>query len=213
MSRYAVARLADIEELDDGREPYRPVRHHLGITAFGVNAWTGKAAGDQILNEHDEGEDDGHEELYLVLEGPARFELDGASVDAPAGTFVFVERGVRRTAFAEAPQTTLVVVGSLPGKAYRADGWELWAPLRPLYEAGRYGEAAERGRALVELYPDYAGLRYNLACCESLAGETDAAVAHLREAIAGGPHFRDYARGDSDFGPIREDPGFQEVIA
>jgi hypothetical protein len=29
MSRCAVAHLDDVAELDDGREPYRPVRHHF----------------------------------------------------------------------------------------------------------------------------------------------------------------------------------------
>jgi hypothetical protein len=37
MTSYAVARLDDIEELTDGREPFRPVRHHFGISSFGVN--------------------------------------------------------------------------------------------------------------------------------------------------------------------------------
>src|SRR5215210_1290336 len=36
----ATRRLEEIEELTDGREPFRPVRHHFGITSFGVNAWT-----------------------------------------------------------------------------------------------------------------------------------------------------------------------------
>jgi hypothetical protein len=50
MTRYAVAGLEDIEELTDGREPFRPVRHHFGITAFGVNAWTAPEVGDRIIN-------------------------------------------------------------------------------------------------------------------------------------------------------------------
>ena len=53
MSKYAVAKLEEIGEITDGREPWRPVRHHFGIRSFGVNAWTGKAAGDRIINEHD----------------------------------------------------------------------------------------------------------------------------------------------------------------
>src|SRR5437762_3021369 len=44
---YAVAQIREIEELSDGREPWQPIRHHLGISAFGVNAWTGHAAGDR----------------------------------------------------------------------------------------------------------------------------------------------------------------------
>ena len=46
MTRYAVALLEEIEALTDGREPFRPVRHHFGITSFGVNAWT---AGDETV--------------------------------------------------------------------------------------------------------------------------------------------------------------------
>ena len=39
MSEYTVARLDEIDEISDGRAPWRPVRHHFGIKAFGVNAW------------------------------------------------------------------------------------------------------------------------------------------------------------------------------
>jgi tetratricopeptide (TPR) repeat protein len=212
MSRYTVAHLDEIDERDDGRCPYRPVRHHLGITAFGVNTWTARAAGDRIINEHDESEPDANEELYLVMTGRARFELDGDRVDAPAGTFVFARPGVKRTAFAEEAGTTVVALGGTPGKAYESDGWELWAPLHPLYEAGEYAQAADRGRELVEEHPQYAALFYNLACCESLAGRATDALGHLRQAIAMSGKFRAYAKDDSDFDPIREDAGFKELV-
>jgi hypothetical protein len=38
MRSYAVARLDEIDEVNDGREPFRPIRHHFGITSFWVNA-------------------------------------------------------------------------------------------------------------------------------------------------------------------------------
>lgn len=120
MERYAVAHIDEIGELDDGRAPMRAVRHHFGITSFGVNAWIGREAGARIINEHDESEPDSHEELYLVLRGRASFEVDGQSFDAPAGTFVFVRPGVTRTAFAEEPDTTIIAVGGVPGKPYEA---------------------------------------------------------------------------------------------
>lgn len=213
MSGYTVARLEEIEETSDGRCPYRSVRHHFGITAFGVNAWTARDAGDRIINEHDEDEPDGNEELYLVLHGRAVFELDGDRVDAPAGTFVFARPGVKRTAFAEEPGTTIVALGGTPGKAYEAHGWELWAPLAPLYQAGEYAEAADRGRVLAEANPQYAALFYNVACCESLAGRTADALDHLRLAIETAERFRAYARDDSDFDPIRGEPAFEELVA
>ena len=214
MTSYAVAHLDEIDEQDDGRCRWRPVRHHFGITAFGVNAWTARDAGDRIINEHDESEEqDLQEELYVVQRGRATFELDGNRVDAPAGTLVFARPGVKRTAFAEEPDTTIIALGGTPGKAYEPHGWELWAPLRPLYEAGEYAEVADRGRVLAEAHPQYADLFYNVACCESLAGRTTDAIDHLRRSIAMSERFRAYAKDDSDFDPIRDEPAFKELIS
>jgi tetratricopeptide (TPR) repeat protein len=213
MSNYTVARLEEIDEISDGREPWRPVRHHLGITSFGVNAWTAREAGDRIINEHDESDDDdSQEELYLVQQGRARFELDGDRIDAPAGTFVFVRPAVKRTAFAEEPGTTIIALGGVPGKAYEAGGWELWAPLNSLYQAGEYAEAADRGRELMEAHPEYSGVAYNVACVESLAGRKEDAIKHLRIAVEGSERFRKLAAEDSDFEAIREEPAFKELV-
>jgi len=115
MAAYTVARLDDIDEMPVGVVPCRPVHHHLGITSFGVNSWTAAAAGDRVVNEHDEAGD--MEELYLVHSGRARFELGEETFDAPAGTLVFAKPGVRRTAFAEEPGTTIVVIAGMPGEA------------------------------------------------------------------------------------------------
>ena len=212
MSDYTVTRIEEIDEIDDGREPFRPVRHHLGITSFGVNSWTARQAGDRIINEHDEDEPGGHEELYVVVSGRARFELGGESVDAPAGTLVYVKPKIKRTAFAEEPNTTLLAVGGAPGEAYEAGGWELWAPLNPLFRAGKYDEAADRGRELVDANPEYPGLLYNVACAESLAGRKDDAIEHLRRSLELSPRFREMAKKDSDFDSIRDERGFKELV-
>ncbi len=210
MSNYSVAQLHEIDVIDDGREPFRPVRHHLGITAFGVNAWTGRNAGDRIINEHDEeGED---EELYIVQSGRARFEIDGETVDAPAGAFVFVRPGVTRTAFAEEPETTLVAVGATAGEAYEPGGWELWAPLNRQYAAGEHAEAADRGRELADANPQYPGIFYNLACVESLAGRKEDAIRDLGRAVELSERFRAFAAKDSDFDAIRDEPGFKALV-
>ena len=214
MSDYAVAHLEEIDEISDGRCPWRPVRHHLGITAFGVNAFTGRNAGDRLINEHDESqEQDLQEELYLVQRGRATFELDGERVDAPAGTLVFARPAVKRTAFAEEPDTTLLAIGATPGKAYEAHGGELWMPFHHLYESGQYAEAADRARAEIEAHSEYAAPMYNLACCESLAGRTDDAIEHLRRAIGRSEQFRLLAAEDSDFDPIRDEPAFEELVS
>ena len=209
MTRYAVAHLDDIDEISDGRCPWRPIRQYLDITAFGVNAWTGREAGDRIINEHDEADE--NEELYLVQRGRASFDLDGERVDAPAGTLVFARPGVTRTAFAAEPETTILAVGATPGQAYEPHGYEIWAPFRPLFEAGDYVGIADQGREPIEA-ARYPMPLYNLACCESLAGRKADAIEHLRQALELSDQFRDYAKGDSDFDPIRGDPAFRKLI-
>ena len=86
---------------------------------------------------------------------------------------------------ARSPVTS--ALGGTPGKAYEPLGGEIWMPLHHLYEAGKYAEAADRGRELIEAHPEYAGPLYNLACCESLSGRTADAIEHLppRDAAGG----------------------------
>ena len=210
MSSYKVTQLEEIEEITDGRCPWRPVRKHFGIMSFGINAWTAPNAGDRIINEHDE--DGEHEELYIVQRGRATFELDGERIDAPAGTFVFADPGVKRTAFAEEPGTTLIALGGTPGQAFEPNGWEVWAPIHALYLDGKYDEAADRGVGLIEANPEYADVAYNVACCESLAGRTTDAIEHLRLAIERSERFREFAAGDTDLDAIREEPAFKELM-
>jgi tetratricopeptide (TPR) repeat protein len=213
MAEWAIAQLDEIMLVDDGREPMRAVRAHFGIESFGVNAWTGASAGDRILNEHSEDEPDANEELYVVVSGRATFELDGVRKDAPTGTYVFVPPGVRRTAFAEEAGTTILAIGGTPGKAYESGGWELWAPLRPLYEAGRYAEAADLAQELLRNAPPKPlHLLYNTACVESLAGRPADALEHLRQAVEISERTKEFARGDSDLDPIRGEPAFAEIM-
>ena len=89
---------------------------------------------------------------------------------------------------------------------------ELWDPARPLYEAGRYAEAADRGIELIEAHPEQAYLYYNVACCESLAGRTTDAIAHLGRAIDMWEGCQEMAKADSDFDPISGEPEFRHVI-
>ena len=89
---------------------------------------------------------------------------------------------------------------------------ELWDEVLPLLDAGRYAEAADMGRELIEARPDQGYLYYNVACCESLAGETADAVEHLRQAIDIWEGCREMAKTDSDFDPIRNEPAFEELV-
>jgi tetratricopeptide (TPR) repeat protein len=208
----AVAHLDQIEEFADAGCHYRPIRHHLGITAFGVTAWTARTAGERVINEHDEDDPTADQELFLVQRGHAVFEVDRDRVDAPAGTLVFAPPHTKRRAFATEDGTTIIAVEGTPGKAYEARGWELWAPLAPRYEAGEYAEVADSLSALVAANPQYPMLFFNLACCESQCGRTSEALDHLRHAIEMSEEFRHSAGEDSDLDPIRNEPVFTQLL-
>jgi tetratricopeptide (TPR) repeat protein len=140
------------------------------------------------------------------------FELDGDQVDAPAGTLVFAPPHTTRTATATEDGTTIVLLEGTPGKAYEARGWELWAPLVPLYKAGEYAEVADRLSDVVASAPQYPMLFFNLACCESLSGRTSDALDHLRHAIELSEEFRAGAKDDPDLDRVRDDPAFKQLV-
>lgn len=213
MARLAIARLDEIDEIDDGRCSFRAVRHHFGITTFGITAMTSRNGGERLISEHDEDEPDSSEELYVVISGLARFELDGEVHDAPAGTFVHVCPGIKRTAFAQEAGTTVLAIGGGPtGKPYTATGWELFAPLLPLFETGAYEEGADRAQALIAGDPPYSHVYYNTACFESRAGRTDEALAHLRRAVELSSSLAELARADDDLAALRERAEFAEIV-
>jgi mannose-6-phosphate isomerase-like protein (cupin superfamily) len=214
MAHYAVARLDEIDEIDDGQRPLRAVRHFFGIRTFGITAMTSRGDGDLLIPEHEETEPQSSEELYFVVSGHATFELNGESQDATAGTFVHVPAGIKRTAVAQDAGTTVLAIGAAPeGKPYEPSGWELFAPLFPLFESGDYEEGADRAQALLADHPDCgAAVYYNTACFESRAGRTDAAIAHLRRAVELAPSMAELSRDDEDFETLRENPGFAAIV-
>ena len=207
--RFEVARLDELASYA-GEITTIPVRLAFGIGSFGVNAY-GPGVSGQVIEEHDElGAGAGrHEELYVVLAGHAVFSLDGEEVDAPAGTFVFVrDPAVRRRADARAAETRVLVVGGTPGEPFRPSPWEAWLEALPYYEARDYARATDVMTRALEEHPDNANVLYNLACCESLAGERERALEHLLRAAELDERTAKWAQGDADLDPIRDDPRF-----
>jgi tetratricopeptide (TPR) repeat protein len=210
---FEVARLDELPELRPLESlVWRPVRRALGIEAFGVNAYTASAAGDEVVEDHDElgGGAGHHEELYVVLAGRAAFTVAGEAVDAPAGTLVFVrDPAARRHAVAQEADTTVLAIGAPRGEVYRVSPWESYFVALPYARAGDFVRAAELAAEGLERHPDNAALLYNLACFEAQAGRRDEALGHLRRAFEVEPEkVRAWAEHDSDLDPIREDPGY-----
>jgi hypothetical protein len=129
-----------------GEPEWKPLRHHLGIGAFGVNAWAAIAPGDVVIERHDEAPEipgaHGHEELYVVVRGQARFTVGERTIDAPRGALVFVgDPEATREAVAIAPDTVVLAVGAARGEAFSPSAWEA----RSLREQGVLGADAGPG--------------------------------------------------------------------
>ena len=205
---WQTAELNTLESLaGPGSLRWTPLRRHFGISAYGVNAYTAQEAGQDVVEAHTE-KANGHEELYLVLAGRALFHLDGEELDAPVGTLVFVhDPSVQRSASAGEPGTTVLAIGGKPG-THETSTWE--------YSFGAYGyhaaDQTERGLDLLreglDIKGDSARLLYDLACLESLSGQRDEALVHLRRAIELDERYGEMARGDSDLDAIRNDSQF-----
>jgi hypothetical protein len=94
---------------------WHPLQHFFALTAFGANVFVAPRGGETLVEAHDERES-GQEELYLLLEGEAEFQIDGETVVATHGTAVAItDPTVVRRAVARARGTALLVIGARPG--------------------------------------------------------------------------------------------------
>ncbi len=212
---FAVATFADIEPSRHHEHRARyAIREHLDIGAFGVNTYVGEQEGVTVIGEHDEQgiTASGQEELYVVLQGHATFTVGEKEVDAPKGTLVFVRPGTKRTAMAKEAPTYVLAVGGVRGEAYQPPAWETFREFWPLYEAKEYEGALRVLEEGLEERPGSGIGLYNLACVECLLGRTDAALTHLKQAIARDERFVEQARGDADFDSLGKDERFAALV-
>ena len=203
-------RVDDIEPIPvvNGTLLWRPARRTLDIGAFGINAYVAPKAGDDVVEEHTE-EPLGHEEVYVVLSGRATFTLDDESLDAPAGTVVFVrDVTVRRHARAQEPNTAVLAVGGPREGVYEPSAWEDYFAAERHRAAGDYDAYLEELEEAAVRRPDHPATLYNLACAEALVGRSDDALAHLRRALELEPEWAELAAKDDDFASLRDDPGW-----
>ena len=214
-TKFDTAKLSDMEIPTLGGLRWAMIRTHFGVEAFGVNAWTADEPGKDVIGEHDElGDGDGeqHQELYVVLKGRATFTVDGEELEAEPGTLVFVrDPATKRKAVAVEPDTTVLAIGARPGEAFTPSKWERSAPAFGYFATEEYDKAYEVLATAHEEDPENAGVLYNLACAESRLGRTDDAFEHLEESFTQ-KRFKDAAKTDPDFDPIRDDPRFTQLV-
>jgi tetratricopeptide (TPR) repeat protein len=194
-----------------GTLTWRPVRLTLGIEAFGTNAYTADEAGVDVVEPHTESPQLGHQELYFVARGHAKFILDGEEHDAPAGTYVFVpDTSTHRHAIAEEPGTTVLSFGGPP--VFKPSAWE-WT-FRASHLKKTDSEAArkllEEG---LEAWPESPSIYWELGCWEAVYGDKDAAIDWLRKALQQEPRMQEYLLTDEDLLSLREKPEFQALVS
>jgi tetratricopeptide (TPR) repeat protein len=209
---YEVRRIDQFEGVDLPRLglTWRPIRRTFGITAFGMNAYTGDT-GRHVVERHEEGALR-HEEVYVVLSGLARFTLGDEEVVAGPGTLVYLrDPDTMREAVALEDGTTVLAVGGRPGAPYEPSAWEWFFSATPLRDRGDLEGALALVREGLERHPDNMGLLYNVAFHEALLGRRDDALASLRRAIAADEQAAELARQDERFGPLRDDPEFLAI--
>jgi mannose-6-phosphate isomerase-like protein (cupin superfamily) len=181
---------------------WHPVRAHLGIRAFGCNAYSAQQVGDDVVEPHTENPAFNHEELYFVARGRATFTLDDETFDAPAGTYVFVpDTQTMRHAVAAEPGTTVLSFGGPP--TFEPSAWEWGFRADPLIESD-----PQRAREIVEEglsnHPDSPGLLVRVARLEVRAGREEEARAALQRAIERQPEVVEL---------VREDPALAALLA
>jgi hypothetical protein len=201
-SRWRAVALDDVETVPwQGTElSWRPLRQALGTWIVGMAAFTAERAGQEIVEGHVE--DDGgrgHEEVYVVLRGRARFTLDGSELDAPAGTFVCAAAQVHRRAVAVEPGTAVLALGGPPTFEPSASEWIERA--RPHVRTD-----PDRARAIVDelraVKPASPGVPIAEALLALGRGDRDAARRTLAGLLDREPALARPLAADPDLGPL-----------
>lgn len=110
--------ITSLPQVSDGGSDdpsWYPLQHALGIDTFGANVFVASRADQTLVEEHDE-RTSGQQELYVVLDGAASFELDGEHARVDKGKALAVsDPSVRRGARAVTPGTAVLIIGAGDG--------------------------------------------------------------------------------------------------
>jgi len=115
MSSYTAKRIDEMDTAFGGG--MRLARASLGVTSFGMQVEEFPPDFDQYPeHSHD---DDGQEEVYVVLRGSAEIEIDGERVPVDPETIVRVGPGVSRRIYPGPQGVRMLALGGVPGAAYQ----------------------------------------------------------------------------------------------
>jgi uncharacterized cupin superfamily protein len=110
----AIVKLGDVPVVMTEYGRWQPLNDPLGISGFGINAFT-VDAGEDVDMTHDESESK-QQELYVVVAGRAALTIDGVEHEAGVGTLVSVpDPATIRSMRALEDGTRILCIGSAPG--------------------------------------------------------------------------------------------------
>src|SRR5215218_3380677 len=140
---WTVVGLTDLPRVP-GREDieWLPLQHALRLSAFGTNVFVGPEGGEELIGLHDETSEDGQEELYVVLAGTVRFEIDGEALELRREDVIAVrDRSVQRRATGLEPGSSVLVIGAPPGSLKRSTWRPEW-----FADVSKLGDGDQRAR-------------------------------------------------------------------
>ena len=179
---------------------WHAVRPLLGVRAFGVSAYSAREPGETVVEPHTESTDGrGHEELYVVLSGAARFSVGGDEFDARAGTLVLVRAQLHRSAVSTEAGTTVLAFGGPP--TFEPAGSEWLELARPHFESDPPRAEALLDRGIEEI-PDSAAVPFGRALLAAAQGRPDEAADQLRLAIERDARLRVEAEREELLAPL-----------
>src|SRR5262249_3282147 len=114
---------------------------------------------------------------------------------------------LREQRWPEAERAFAAIVAANP---YDGASWRGYG--RTLHPQKRYDEAIAAWKKALEIGWAPAETSYDIACAESLAGRSDAAIDWIAKALDLGFAEEDLLRNDTDLAPIRSLPRFKEVV-
>jgi quercetin dioxygenase-like cupin family protein len=115
MADYTVKRFDEMEQAFGG--VFRRARAELGVTSFGMNVVSLEEGGFYPNHDH---EHDGQEEVYVVLDGSAEFDIEGEKIDLEKGMAVRVAPDTKRHIAPGADGIRMLALGGVPGGLYKA---------------------------------------------------------------------------------------------
>lgn len=202
---WSAVELDDLEAIDwrGSGITWRPVRRVLDTNIIGIAAFTAERSGELVIERHTEVDDGrGHQEVYIVLRGRARFVIDGIEVEAPSGTLLRVDPQARREAVALEAHTAVLALG---GEAtFEVSGSEWIERARPHIRTDP-ARAREIIDDLRRERPDDRAGEVGEALLAIGTGNERRARAIVAELCDGRPELREVLAKDPDLGALLPD--------